>query len=87
MLTSSAPQRNTTGIRAPILSLSGGGGLKSFNRDERAMVHRFATSTSRAPLGGFNDLQGVQGTQRFPIRRAYYYPHRLRLIFVCCVHL
>ena len=51
--------------------------LKSFNREERAKVLSFATGTSRVPLGGFVDLQGVEGVQRFSIHRAYGDPSRL----------
>ena len=43
----------------------------------------FATGTSRVPLGGFNDLQGVQGTQRFSIHRAYGDPDRLPQAHTC----
>ncbi|KAI9511134.1 hypothetical protein F5148DRAFT_1373973 [Russula earlei] len=57
--------------------------LKSFNRDERAKVLSFATGTSRVPLAGFNDLQGVQGTQRFSIHRAYGDPDRLPQAHTC----
>ncbi|KAJ7228010.1 hypothetical protein B0H12DRAFT_233397 [Mycena haematopus] len=41
--------------------------LQGFNRDEQANVISFATGTSKVPLGGFTDLQGVQGVQRFSI--------------------
>ncbi|KAH8119411.1 hypothetical protein DFH11DRAFT_1782299 [Phellopilus nigrolimitatus] len=57
--------------------------LKSFNRDERAKVLSFATGTSRVPLGGFGDLQGVQGVQRFSIHRAYGNPDRLPQAHTC----
>ncbi|THH06601.1 hypothetical protein EW145_g3974 [Phellinidium pouzarii] len=57
--------------------------LKSFNRDERAKVLSFATGTSRVPLGGFVDLQGVQGVQRFSIHRAYGDPDRLPQAHTC----
>lgn len=57
--------------------------LKSFNRDERAKVLSFATGTSRVPLSGFGDLQGVQGTQRFSIHRAYGDPDRLPQAHTC----
>jgi E3 ubiquitin-protein ligase HUWE1 len=57
--------------------------LKSFNRDERAKVLSFATGTSRVPLNGFGDLQGVQGTQRFSIHRAYGDPNRLPQAHTC----
>lgn len=43
----------------------------------------FATGTSRVPLSGFGDLQGVQGTQRFSIHRAYGDPDRLPQAHTC----
>ncbi|KAK0461087.1 uncharacterized protein EV420DRAFT_1746494 [Desarmillaria tabescens] len=57
--------------------------LKSFNRDERAKVLSFATGTSRVPLNGFNDLQGVQGVQKFSIHRAYGESDRLPQAHTC----
>ncbi|PFH51493.1 hypothetical protein AMATHDRAFT_58882 [Amanita thiersii Skay4041] len=57
--------------------------LKSFTRDERAKVLSFATGTSRVPLNGFVDLQGVQGVQRFSIHRAYGQPDRLPQAHTC----
>ncbi|KAJ6625623.1 hypothetical protein B0H10DRAFT_1782772 [Mycena sp. CBHHK59/15] len=57
--------------------------LKSFNRDERAKVLSFATGTSKVPLGGFTDLQGVQGVQRFSIHRAYGGSDRLPQAHTC----
>ncbi|KAL6310318.1 hypothetical protein BKA93DRAFT_924556 [Sparassis latifolia] len=57
--------------------------LKSFNREERAKVLSFATGTSRVPLGGFVDLQGVQGVQRFSIHRAYGDTDRLPQAHTC----
>ncbi|CEL60680.1 E3 ubiquitin-protein ligase HUWE1 [Rhizoctonia solani AG-1 IB] len=57
--------------------------LKSFDREERAKVLSFATGTSRVPLEGFKDLQGVQGTQRFSIHRAYGESDRLPQAHTC----
>lgn len=57
--------------------------LKSFNRDERAKVLSFATGTSRVPLNGFMDLQGVQGVQKFSIHRAYGESDRLPQAHTC----
>ncbi|KAL4078441.1 hypothetical protein V8B97DRAFT_1881842 [Scleroderma yunnanense] len=57
--------------------------LKSFNREERAKVLSFATGTSRVPLNGFSELQGVQGVQRFSIHRAYGDPDRLPQAHTC----
>ncbi|OCH84897.1 hypothetical protein OBBRIDRAFT_891524 [Obba rivulosa] len=57
--------------------------LKSFNREERAKVLSFATGTSRVPLGGFVELQGVQGVQRFSIHKAYGDTDRLPQAHTC----
>ncbi|KAF7321292.1 hypothetical protein MKEN_00649200 [Mycena kentingensis (nom. inval.)] len=57
--------------------------LKSFNRDERAKVLSFATGTSKVPLGGFTELQGVEGVQRFSIHRAYGESDRLPQAHTC----
>ncbi|PCH43593.1 hypothetical protein WOLCODRAFT_75349 [Wolfiporia cocos MD-104 SS10] len=57
--------------------------LKSFNREERAKVLSFATGTSRVPLGGFTELQGVQGVQKFSIHRAYGDTDRLPQAHTC----
>ena len=58
--------------------------LKSFNREERAKVLSFATGTTRVPLGGFVDLQGVQGDRGFPftVLMVIHLDWRRR-IFVC----
>ncbi|KAJ7330936.1 hypothetical protein DFH08DRAFT_708528 [Mycena albidolilacea] len=57
--------------------------LKSFNRDKRAKILSFATGTSKVPLGGFTDLQGVQGVRRFSIHRAYGDSDRLPQAHTC----
>lgn len=43
----------------------------------------FATGTSRVPLSGFVDLQGVQGVQRFSIHKAYGEVDRLPQAHTC----
>jgi len=45
--------------------------LKSLNREERASFLQFVTGTSKVPLGGFANLQGMRGTQKFSIHKAY----------------
>jgi E3 ubiquitin-protein ligase HUWE1 len=45
--------------------------LRAFNREERASFLQFVTGTSKVPLGGFANLQGMRGMQRFSIHRAY----------------
>jgi len=57
--------------------------LKSFNREEKAKLLGFATGTTRVPLGGFTELQGVQGVQRFSIHKAYGDPNRLPQAHTC----
>jgi E3 ubiquitin-protein ligase HUWE1 len=45
--------------------------LRSFSREEKALFLQFVTGTSKVPLGGFANLQGMRGTQHFSIHRAY----------------
>eukprot|EP00602_Paraphysomonas_sp_CaronLab_P004577 CAMPEP_0185036162 /NCGR_PEP_ID=MMETSP1103-20130426/28714_1 /TAXON_ID=36769 /ORGANISM="Paraphysomonas bandaiensis, Strain Caron Lab Isolate" /LENGTH=4103 /DNA_ID=CAMNT_0027573585 /DNA_START=26 /DNA_END=12337 /DNA_ORIENTATION=+ len=45
--------------------------LRSFSREERALFLQFITGTSKVPLDGFANLQGMRGVQRFSIHRAY----------------
>lgn len=45
--------------------------LKNFNREERAAFLQFVTGTSKVPLGGFANLQGMRGNQKFSIHKAY----------------
>ncbi|KAJ1022444.1 hypothetical protein NDA16_003433 [Ustilago loliicola] len=45
--------------------------VRSFDQTEKAKLLQFITGTSKVPLEGFAHLQGVQGTQRFNIHKAY----------------
>ncbi|SPO41451.1 related to ubiquitin-protein ligase 1 [Pseudozyma flocculosa] len=45
--------------------------VRSFDQTEKAKLLQFITGTSKVPLEGFGHLQGVQGTQRFNIHKAY----------------
>ena len=45
--------------------------VRSFDQTEKAKLLQFITGTSKVPLEGFAHLQGVNGTQRFNIHRAY----------------
>jgi E3 ubiquitin-protein ligase HUWE1 len=45
--------------------------LRSFNREERAAFLQFITGTSKVPLGGFANLQGMRGNQKFSIHKAF----------------
>ena len=41
------------------------------------------SGTTRVPLGGFTELQGVQGVQRFSIHKAYGDSNRLPQAHTC----
>jgi E3 ubiquitin-protein ligase HUWE1 len=45
--------------------------LHGLGRQQRANFLQFVTGTSKVPLGGFSQLQGMRGTQRFSIHKAY----------------
>ena len=45
--------------------------IESFSQSERAEFLQFVTGTSRVPLGGFKNLQGSSGQQKFQIQRDY----------------
>lgn len=45
--------------------------VRSFDQTEKAKLLQFITGTSKVPLEGFGHLQGVNGTQRFSIHRAF----------------
>lgn len=45
--------------------------LSSFTRAEKAAFIQFVTGTSKVPLGGFANLQGMRGIQRCSIHKAY----------------
>ena len=45
--------------------------VRSFDQTEKAKLLQFITGTYKVPLEGFAHLQGVNGTQRFNIHRAY----------------
>ncbi|KAJ3313756.1 hypothetical protein HDV04_001560 [Boothiomyces sp. JEL0838] len=45
--------------------------VRSFSQEERAKLIQFATGTSKVPLGGFAQLQGSTGIQKFQIHREF----------------
>lgn len=45
--------------------------LYSFTHEERALFLQFVTGTSKVPLEGFKALEGMRGTQKFNIHKAY----------------
>lgn len=66
--------------RAKVLSFATG--TRSCAR-VRESVLTINVGTSRVPLGGFVDLQGVQGVQRFSIHKAYGGTDRLPQAHTC----
>jgi E3 ubiquitin-protein ligase HUWE1 len=45
--------------------------VRSFTQEERAKLIQFATGTSKVPLGGFAQLQGSTGIQKFQIHKEF----------------
>jgi E3 ubiquitin-protein ligase HUWE1 len=45
--------------------------LYAFTHEERALFLQFVTGTSKVPLEGFKALEGMRGTQKFNIHKAY----------------
>ena len=56
--------------------------VRSFGQTEKAKLLQFITGTSKVPLEGFSHLQGVNGTQRFNIHKAFD-PERLPAAHTC----
>lgn len=44
---------------------------QSFSKEDKARLLQFVTGTSKVPLEGFSALQGISGSQRFQIHKAY----------------
>ncbi|KAL8166110.1 hypothetical protein V2J09_007609 [Rumex salicifolius] len=44
---------------------------QSFSKEDKARLLQFVTGTSKVPLEGFSALQGISGTQKFQIHKAY----------------
>lgn len=57
--------------------------VKSFNKEDMARLLQFVTGTSKVPLEGFTALQGISGSQRFQIHKAYGAPERLPSAHTC----
>jgi E3 ubiquitin-protein ligase HUWE1 len=45
--------------------------VRSFDKEERAKLLQFATGTSKVPLNGFKELEGMNGFSRFNIHKDY----------------
>ena len=57
--------------------------LRSFSDAERARFMQFVTGTSKVPLGGFANLEGMHGPQKFQIHRDDRSTERLPTAHTC----
>ena len=57
--------------------------MRSFDKEERAKLLQFVTGTSKVPLNGFKELEGMNGVNRFNIHRAYGDKNRLPTSHTC----
>nr|CCA14299.1 HECT E3 ubiquitin ligase putative [Albugo laibachii Nc14] len=57
--------------------------LYSFTHEERALFLQFVTGTSKVPLEGFKALEGMRGTQKFNIHKAFGNPDALPSAHTC----
>ena len=57
--------------------------VKSFDSEERAKLLQFVTGTSKVPLNGFKELNGMNGVSKFSIHRVYKSTDRLPTAHTC----
>ena len=57
--------------------------MRSFDKEERAKLLQFVTGTSKVPLNGFKELEGMNGVNRFNIHRDYGNKERLPSSHTC----
>ncbi|KFY22750.1 hypothetical protein V493_06345 [Pseudogymnoascus sp. VKM F-4281 (FW-2241)] len=57
--------------------------IRSFDKEERAKMLQFVTGTSKVPLNGFKELEGMNGFSRFNIHRDYGNKDRLPSSHTC----
>lgn len=57
--------------------------VRSFDKEERAKLLQFVTGTSKVPLNGFKELEGMNGVNRFNIHRDYGNKDRLPSSHTC----
>ncbi|KAI3653085.1 hypothetical protein MP228_002510 [Amoeboaphelidium protococcarum] len=57
--------------------------VRSFDQEERAKLLQFATGTSKVPLEGFANLQGIGGKQKFQIHKDFGKTDRLPTAHTC----
>jgi len=57
--------------------------VRSFDQEERAKLLQFVTGTSKVPLAGFKELEGMNGFARFNIHRDYSSKEKLPSSHTC----
>ncbi|ONK58274.1 uncharacterized protein A4U43_C09F10490 [Asparagus officinalis] len=57
--------------------------VQGFSKEDKAQFLQFVTGTSKVPLEGFSALQGISGSQRFQIHKAYGSPDHLPSAHTC----
>ena len=57
--------------------------VRSFDKEEKAKLLQFVTGTSKVPLNGFGQLEGMNGFSRFNIHRDYGNKDRLPSSHTC----
>jgi E3 ubiquitin-protein ligase HUWE1 len=57
--------------------------VRSFDKEERAKLLQFVTGTSKVPLNGFKELEGMNGFSRFNIHRDFQSKDRLPSSHTC----
>ncbi|KKA29364.1 hypothetical protein TD95_001962 [Thielaviopsis punctulata] len=57
--------------------------VRSFDKEELAKLLQFVTGTSKVPLNGFKELEGMNGVSRFNIHRDYGNKSRLPSSHTC----
>ncbi|KAI5288324.1 hypothetical protein KEM54_005299, partial [Ascosphaera aggregata] len=57
--------------------------VRSFDKEERAKLLQFVTGTSKVPLNGFKELEGMNGFTKFNIHRDYGTKDRLPSSHTC----
>jgi E3 ubiquitin-protein ligase HUWE1 len=57
--------------------------VRSFDKEERAKLLQFVTGTSKVPLNGFKELEGMNGVSKFNIHRDYGNKDRLPSAHTC----
>jgi E3 ubiquitin-protein ligase HUWE1 len=57
--------------------------VRSFDKEEKAKLLQFVTGTSKVPLNGFKELEGMNGFSKFNIHRDYSNKERLPSSHTC----